>query len=111
MRFSLITGALALVASVTGLALEKRANPWQARHGMTSGQYQTVFNDLTSQGYRLNYVSGYTINNVATYAAIFEKKASPAWVARHGMTSAQYQDAFNTYTSQVSKMFASTYER
>ncbi|KAG9239338.1 hypothetical protein BJ875DRAFT_365890 [Amylocarpus encephaloides] len=100
MRFSLITGALALLAGVQSLAIEERANPWQARHGLTSPQLQSVFNDLTSQGYRLNYISGYTINDVPTFAAIFEKKSSPSWVAYHGMTATDYQNKFNTYVSQ-----------
>ncbi|KAH8682972.1 beta-lactamase [Tricladium varicosporioides] len=95
MRFSIITGALALVTAV-----QAQLNPWQARHAMSAAQYQTTFNDLTSQGYRLNWVSGYTINGAAAYAAIFEKKPSPDWVANHGMTSADYQSKFNTYTSQ-----------
>ncbi len=76
------------------------AQAWQARHGMTSSQYQNEFNNLTSQGYRLVYVSGYTANNQERFAAIWEKKSGPAWVAHHGMTSAQYQNAFNQYTSQ-----------
>src|SRR6266540_3378025 len=73
---------------------------WQARHGLTSVAYQATFNSLTSQGYRLTWVSGYTINNDPRFAAIFEKKSSPAWVAHHGMTSADYQFKFNTYVSQ-----------
>ena len=67
------------------------AQAWQARHGMTSAEYQSEFNNLTSQGYRLTYVSGYTVNNQERFAAIWEQKAGPAWVAHHGMTSAQYQ--------------------
>lgn len=74
--------------------------PWQARHGLTSDQYQQTFNDLVGQGYRLNYVSGYTFNNEPHFAAIWEQKPSPEWVARHGMTSDDYQTAFNNYTQQ-----------
>jgi len=75
--------------------------PLVARHGLTSAQYQSEFNTLTGQGYRLKHVSGYGISNVARYAAIFEKPAStPAWTARHGLTSAQYQSTFNTLTQQ-----------
>ncbi len=74
------------------------AQAWQARHGMTSAQYQSEFNNLTSQGYRLTYVSGYAANNQERFAAIWEQKAGPAWVAHHGMTSAQYQSLFNQYT-------------
>ncbi|KAH8597779.1 hypothetical protein B0O99DRAFT_616754 [Bisporella sp. PMI_857] len=94
MKLSLVGGALAL------LSLAQAANPWQARHGLTSAQYQSTFDSLVGQGYRLNYVSGYTINNVPSYAAVWEKKSSVAWVAHHGMTSTDYQNKFNTYTSQ-----------
>jgi CubicO group peptidase (beta-lactamase class C family) len=76
------------------------AQAWQARHGLTSAQYQSEFNNLVSQGYRLTYVSGYGVNNQERFAAIWEKKLGPAWVTHHGMTSAQYQAAFNQYVSQ-----------
>jgi CubicO group peptidase (beta-lactamase class C family) len=71
--------------------------PWVARHGMTSSQYQSEFNNMTAIGYRLKHVSGYAIGNQAYYAAIFDKPVSiPAWIAQHGMTAAQYQTVFNT---------------
>jgi hypothetical protein len=66
---------------------------FEARHGMTSDQYQGVFNRLTSQGYRLTWVSGYGVGGQALYAAIFEKKSGPTWFARHGLTSQAYQAA------------------
>lgn len=93
---SALTWALALVSTV-----QAQINyPWEARHGLTSAQYQSTFDSLVGQGYRLSYVSGYTINNDPRYAALWEKKPSAAFVARHGLTSAQYQQAFNTYVSQ-----------
>jgi CubicO group peptidase (beta-lactamase class C family) len=95
MKSSIFAWALTLV-----LTVQAQINPWQARHGLTSDQYQSTFNDLVSQGYRLNYVSGYTINNNPSFAAIWEKKSSPPWVAHHGMTSDQYQQYFNTYVAQ-----------
>jgi polyglycine hydrolase-like protein len=73
---------------------------WQARHGLTSAQYQQEFDRLVGQGYRLVDVSGYTIGNQDRYAAIWEQRQGPAWVARHGMTSAQYQQQFNTHVQQ-----------
>jgi hypothetical protein len=78
---------------------------WIARHGMTASNYQTQFNTFTAQGYKLVHVSGYSVGPDATssarYAAIWEKVANPpAWVARHGMTSAQYQAEFNNYVGQ-----------
>ncbi|RDL35295.1 uncharacterized protein BP5553_07226 [Venustampulla echinocandica] len=87
-------------ALALALTAQAQLNIWTAKHGMTSDQYETASKDLVSQGYRLNYISGYTINNTASYAAIWEKKASTAWVANHSMTSAQYQERYNTYTSQ-----------
>jgi hypothetical protein len=71
-----------------------------ARHGLTSQQYQQAFNQYVSQGFRLTHVSGYGVNNQAYYAAIWEKNNGTPFVARHGMSSQQYQQAFNQYTSQ-----------
>lgn len=71
-----------------------------AHHGMTSDQYQQTFNQLVGQGYRLVHVNGYGINGHAFYAAIWEKNNGTAFVARHGMSSSDYQQAFNQYTGQ-----------
>ena len=71
------------------------AAPWQARHGMTSAEYQQVFNNLTGQGYRLIDVCGYEVGGQDRYAAIWEQRAGPPWEARHGLTSAQYQQTFD----------------
>ena len=67
---------------------------WVARHGLTSAQYQTEFNLRVGNGYVLVLVCGYTVNSVDYYAAIFEKKSSYPWIARHRMTSNQYQEEF-----------------
>jgi Polyglycine hydrolase-like, structural repeat len=80
---------------------EKGAGPaWQARHGLTSAQYQQEFDTLGKQGYRLVDVSGYSVGDQDRYAAIWEKRQGPAWVARHGLTSAQYQQEFNNLGQQ-----------
>ena len=74
--------------------------PWVARHGLTSAQYQATFNNLVGQGYRLVHVSGYPLAGSDRYAAIWERSPGPAWVARHGLTSAQYQATFNNLVGQ-----------
>ncbi len=80
---------------------DKSTGPaWVARHGMTSAQYQAQFNTLTAQGYRPTKVQGYGVGGVDHYAAIFEQASGPAWMARHGLTSAQYQSAFDTFVAQ-----------
>jgi len=63
---------------------------------MPGASYQQEFNPWTSKGFRLSHVSGYAVGSETQYAAIFEKPASsPAWVARHGLTSSQYQAEFD----------------
>ncbi|MEH1896820.1 MAG: hypothetical protein V7K94_16280 [Nostoc sp.] len=75
--------------------VKSRGPAWQARHGLTSSQYQATFDKLVGQGYRLVHVSGYSVNGQDRYAAIWEKSDGPAWQARHGLTSAQYQATFD----------------
>jgi hypothetical protein len=68
---------------------------WVAHHGMSAADFQTDFNQLVSQGYRLRQVSGYAIGNQDRYAAIWDKSPGPAWIARNGMTADVYQQQFN----------------
>jgi uncharacterized protein (UPF0297 family) len=78
---------------------DKSSGPaWQARHGLTSAQYQQVFNELGAQGYRPIDVSGYSVGGGATYAAIFEKRSAPEFAAFHGLPGARYQEEFNRLT-------------
>ncbi len=74
--------------------------PWVARHGMSASEYQSQFNYWVGKGYRLTDVSGYDVNGAVQFAALWEKKSGPAWVARHGMTSSQYQSQFNYWVGQ-----------
>jgi hypothetical protein len=81
---------------------EFQEGAWVARHGLTSAQYQAAFDDLVgNQGMQLLDVSGYGVNGQDFYAALWAKHAgAPGWAARHGMTSAQYQQAFDQLTAQ-----------
>lgn len=76
------------------------APPWEARHGLTAADYQTTFNQLTGQGYHPVLVNGYATAAGPRFACIFQKSAADPWVARHGLTAAQYQAAFNQFTSE-----------
>ena len=73
---------------------------WRARHGLTSAQYQQTFDQLRSQGFRLVQVSGYEVSGQARFAAIWEKSSGPERQARHGLTSAQYQQTFDQLLGQ-----------
>lgn len=65
---------------------------------MTPSKYQQEFDALMSQGFRLTDISGYSIGNEERYAAIWEKKTGSPQAARHGMTSAGYQQEFKKLT-------------
>jgi len=94
---------LALLLAVVWLpatAGNAQAADWVARHGLTSAQYQSVFTDLVGKGYRLKVVSGYTSGGQERYAALWVKSAGPAWAARHGLSSSQYQAAFDDFAKK-----------
>jgi Bacterial tandem repeat domain 1 len=76
------------------------AQPWAARHALNGAQYQATFSDMASKGFYPTVISGYVLNNQAAYAAIWEKKSIPASEFRHGLSAAQYQAVFNTFTQQ-----------
>ena len=73
---------------------------WQARHRLTAAQYQTTFDQLVAEGYRLTWVDCYTVAGEDLYAAIWQKSAGAAWQARHRMTPAQYQATFDQMLQQ-----------
>ena len=79
---------------------DRSPGAWVARHGLSSKQYQKEFNKRVNQGYRLTDVEGYTVQGAVRYAALWVRRKGPQWRARHGMTSSQYQVAFDKATSQ-----------
>jgi CubicO group peptidase (beta-lactamase class C family) len=80
---------------------EKKTGPeWAARHGLSSQDYQAAFDDFAKKGFRLIHVSGYGVGNQAKFAAIWDKSSGPAWAARHNLTAAQYQQAFDDFSKQ-----------
>ncbi len=69
--------------------------PFIARHGLTGAEYQAEFDKHTTDGFRLTAVSGYDIGGQPHFAAIWRKQPGGAWLARHGLTSAQFQAEFD----------------
>lgn len=93
LRLTVVVGVLWLVLAA-GVA---QAADWVARHGLSSAQYQSTFTDLVGKGYRLKVVSGYTSDGDVRYAAVWVKAGGPQWAARHGLSSSEYQSAFNDF--------------
>ena len=71
--------------------------PFAARHNLDAAQYQAAFDELVGQGFRLRHVSGYGVNGQERFAAIWEQDGGPAFVARHNLTSSEYQAAFDEF--------------
>ena len=75
---------------------EKSSGPaWMARHALSSAQYQQAFDDCVKQGFRLRSVSGHESDGKSLYAALWDKSGGGEWAARHGLTGADYQKAFD----------------
>ena len=66
-----------------------------ARHGIDGAQYQTEVNGWAAQGYRPRSLSAATVGSKTLFACVYEKGGTGEWAARHGLTSAQYQAAFD----------------
>jgi CubicO group peptidase (beta-lactamase class C family) len=71
---------------------------WHVHPADTPASYQTVFDAETQlagyqlAGYRPAYV---TLSSDQIYCSLFKDDVVGAWVARHGMTSADYQTEFD----------------
>ncbi|NZA25770.1 peptidoglycan DD-metalloendopeptidase family protein [Luteimonas sp. SJ-92] len=77
-------------------ALYERADigSWQARSALTGAQYQEVFEANSKQGRQLVYLNAYVHDGQPHFSAIWSSRANGAYRARHGLTGAQYQSAW-----------------
>lgn len=73
---------------------------WVARHGIDGATYQAEFDRLVPQGFRPRFVSPASVNGQLFYACVFEQRGGPAFVARHGITGAEYQAEFDRLVPQ-----------
>ena len=70
----------------------KTLNNYAARHGLSSAQYQTEVTKFHKAGFKLTYVDGYYVNEKIKFACLWEKGNTATLIARHNLTSQQYQD-------------------
>jgi hypothetical protein len=70
------------------------------RNGIPEASYQAEFEKATSSGYRPVWVDGYEVNGKVFFNAIFHPNDGHPWVARHGMSGAQYQAEFDTRSGE-----------
>lgn len=86
--------------SFTALYDKKAVGSFATLTGMTEADYQTQFNANTAAGRRLAYINAFMESGVPKISAIWNQFNTGSWVARHSLTSAQYQTEFNTWTAQ-----------
>jgi hypothetical protein len=100
-RLSRLCGyAVAGEARYAAIWTQGTGPPLEARCGLSMDQYHRAFGELTAQGYRLTWVSGYAVAGAPLFAAIFELDGGPDFMARHGLDAAGYQAALNEAAAQ-----------
>jgi len=79
---------------------EQKGGASEARAAMNAAQYQAKFDAMTAQGFRPRKVCGYTGFGKQYFAAIWDKDGGPPWIARHNLSTAQFQQQFDEFTAQ-----------
>lgn len=85
---------------ITALYDKVNVGSWYTWTGISAVDYQTQFDANVAAGRRLAYVNVFNENGSPRFSAIWNQADSGTWAARHGRTSAEYQQDFNTLTSQ-----------
>src|SRR5258708_128862 len=74
--------------------------PFVAYHGVTTSVHQSRVDELASRGFRRVSVSVSGAPGDARYAAVWQQRPGPAWVAVYGLSARQYQSRFNELTGE-----------
>lgn len=72
---------------------------WYQYIEMSASGYQSRFDSLKSQGYRLASVESYLHSGQIRYAGIWVKSSGPDYFAFHGYSATNYQNMLNTKTA------------
>lgn len=97
-RRTALAAGTAFAATTLAAKSALAAPAWEARSNMDAAGYQAKFNQMTAAGFRPVVVDGYNAGGQTQFAAIWRKTGGPAWVARHGLNSAAYQQTFTHFT-------------
>ena len=68
-----------------------------AYFGIPIGSYQTLFDHVTSSGYRPVWFAGFQAGGNTLVNVIFRPQDGVSWSARHGLTADQYQQEFDAH--------------
>ena len=70
-----------------------------AYFGIPVASYQTLFDHVTSSGYRPVWFAGFEAGGQTLVNVIFRPQDNVGWAARHGLNGAQYQTEFDNQKS------------
>lgn len=80
---------------VTALYEKKNVGGAKLKSSMTLQEYKNIFEDYNKEGYKLVYLNAYNHDNSARLSGIWYKNPSfDAYVAKHQLTSAAYQEEY-----------------
>ena len=105
---SLLAASAMLLGIVAFLAFHitnaSAASPEKASevafHGVAEADYQNKFTQISNSGYQPMWVNAFNVGDQAYFNALFHPADGTPWVARHGMTSENYQSQFNFWVIQ-----------
>jgi len=83
-----------------GLYEKRDVDSFFVKSFITPQEYQTHFDQNIEAGRKLVYINAYTHSGSPRISAIWHQKAAPNFIARHGMSSSQYQAEFDLRLSQ-----------
>ncbi|QDV49910.1 serine hydrolase [Gimesia fumaroli] len=74
-----------------GIWVKRNDVTWDATCNVPSDQFQKIFEDVSSQGFRLIDLCGYVIDRNPVYHAVWYKETEPAWMSQFHLTLKQFQ--------------------
>ncbi len=85
-------------------------NDWITAHRIAEGDYQTWLDGWWNQGFRPISVSGYTIGNETYFTAVLVRlPGSGEYVARHGLTEAEFEAEDANWRDPASNNYHTTF--
>jgi CubicO group peptidase (beta-lactamase class C family) len=91
-------------ARYTAVWVQRPGPAWWAVHGLSSGEYQARFDELTGAGYAPVVVSATGPAERTRFTALFEQEVTSPWFARHGLRW-DPPDELDTITHENARAF------
>ncbi len=77
---------------------------YAAHLGLSTAEFQEIFDQYLDRGYRLLDISAVTVSGEARFAGIWEAAADSAWISRAGLSAQALEAADREYAAQGLRM-------